>query len=77
MGIQTELLNVDWPFFFEASGGRGWGLPSDDSYSGLVVTRVGDSFSGTAMDTREHLDPDLLDEAGEALAFFLMNLSSQ
>jgi peptide/nickel transport system permease protein len=77
MGIQTELLNVDWPFFFEARGGRGWGLPSDDSYSGLVITRVGDSFSGTAMDTREHLDPDLLDEAGEALAFFLMNLSSQ
>lgn len=77
MGAKTELLDEDWPFFFEAVEGDGWGIPADDSYSGLVITRVGDSFSGTELDTRDHLDPDLLSEAGEAIAYFLMNLSFQ
>jgi peptide/nickel transport system permease protein len=76
MGSRTEILNY-WPFFFAEWGGRGWGLPGDDSYAGIAITRLGDEFSGTLRDNSEHLDPDLLQAAGETLAHYLMSLSSQ
>ena len=76
IGTKTEELFA-WPFFFTGSRGRGWEIPADESYSGLAVTRLGDELSGSILDTRDHLDPDLIKEAGETLALFLMTLSSQ
>lgn len=67
----------DWPFFFAGGGGRGWELAADPSYSGIVISRKGDSQSGTVYDTRDHLDPLLLEEAGKTVAHFLMVLSSE
>lgn len=76
VGAKTEEL-FGWPFFFNGSQGRGWEIPADETYSGLAVTRLGDELSGSSQDTRDHLDPDLIKEAGEAIALFLMTLSSQ
>jgi hypothetical protein len=76
MGVPTEPLNY-WPFFFAGGGGRGWDLPADPSYSGIVVTRPGDAYSKTPLDNRDHLDPDYIEDAGRALAHFLMVLSSE
>jgi ABC-type dipeptide/oligopeptide/nickel transport system permease subunit len=76
MNTRTQPLE-SWPFFFAGSGGIGWTLRADPTYSGLVVTRPGDIVSGTPADTREHLDPELLAEAGETIAHYLMVLSSQ
>jgi peptide/nickel transport system permease protein len=76
MGSSTEILEY-WPFFFAEGGGRGWGLPGDDSYAGIAITRLGDELSGTLLDSSDHLDQDLLQEAGETLAHYLMSLSSQ
>ena len=76
MGVRTEPLNY-WPFFFAGGGGRGWDLPADPSYSGIVVTRPGDSYSYTPLDTSEHLDPKYIEDAGRALSHFLMVVSSE
>lgn len=76
MGVRTEPLNY-WPFFFAGGGGRGWDLPADPSYSGIVVTRPGDAYSNTPLDNRDHLDPDYIEDAGRALAHFLMVISSE
>ena len=76
MGIRTEPLNY-WPFFFAGGGGRGWDLPADPSYSGIAVTRPGDAYSNTPLDTRDHLDPENIEDAGRALAHFLMVISSE
>ena len=76
MGTRTEFLEY-WPFFFAESGGRGVGLPRDDAYAGIAITRIGNEFSGTPLDNRDHLDPDLITEAGITLAHFLMSISSQ
>jgi hypothetical protein len=71
----TDLEN--WEFFFAGGGGRGWELAADPSYSGIVIARAGDSQSGTVYDTRDHLDPLLLEEAGKTIAHFLMVLSAE
>jgi len=72
-----RLAHAYWPFFFAESGGRGVGLPRDDAYAGIAITRIGGEFSGTPLDNSDHLDPDLITEAGKTLAYFLMSLSSQ
>lgn len=74
--LPTRQLE-DWRFFFTGGGGRNWDIPPNPSYSGLVVTREGDARSGTRMDTLDHLDPQYLCEAGQAIALYLMVLSSQ
>jgi peptide/nickel transport system permease protein len=76
MGVPTEPLNY-WPFFFAGGGGRGWDLPADPSYSGIAVTRPGDAYSRTPLDNRDHLDPEYIEDAGRALAHFLMVISSE
>ena len=76
MGSRIEIMD-HWPFFFAEGGGRGWGLPGDDSYAGIAITRFGDEFSGSPRDSSDHLDPMLIREAGEALTHYLMSLSSQ
>jgi hypothetical protein len=76
MGVRTEPLDY-WRFFFAGGGGRGWDLPPDPAYSGIVVTREGDIYSNTARDSISHLDPANIESAGKALAHFLMVLSSE
>jgi hypothetical protein len=46
-------------------------------YSGIAITRLGDELSGTSQDTLDHLDPLLIEDAGKALAHYLMVLSSR
>jgi len=41
------------------------------------VTRIGDELSSGPDDTLDHLDPELLAEAGQAVAHYLMVLSSR
>ncbi|TFH37695.1 MAG: ABC transporter permease subunit [Anaerolineales bacterium] len=76
MGVPTEPLNY-WPFFFSGGGGRSWDLPADPSYSGIAVTRPGDEYSNTPLDSVDHLDPKYIEEAGRALSHFLMVISSE
>jgi peptide/nickel transport system permease protein len=76
MGVRTEQLN-GWRFFFAGGGGRGWDLPVATEYSGIAITRLGDELSGTSQDTLDHLDPLLIEDAGKALAHYLMVLSSR
>ena len=55
-------------------------FPSEKAYLaplGLAVTRVGDELSGTPSDTRDHVDPELLAEAGQTIAHYLMVLSAR
>jgi hypothetical protein len=47
------------------------------SYQGLTVTRPGDELSGTPADTLDHLDSKLLEEAGKAVAHFVMVLGQR
>jgi peptide/nickel transport system permease protein len=68
---------ADWQFFFAGGGGRGWELAADPSYAGIVITRPGDGQSGTVYDSRDHLDPLLLEDAGRTISHFLMVLSSE
>jgi hypothetical protein len=77
-GARTEELD-EWRFFFISNNSRM--RRNDprlhDSYMGLVVTRPGDNLSGTPSDTLDHLDSKLLEEAGQAVAHFVMVLSSR
>jgi hypothetical protein len=75
LGVPTEELQ-EWRFFF-VSGYGSSRVTSDVSYSGLAVTRVGDEFSGTPADTLDHVDPELLAEAGRTVAHYLMVLSAR
>lgn len=74
--VTTRPLE-DYEFFFDRSAWWGYTIPSRINYSGLAITREGDALSGTVDDTRYHLDPDQIEEAGEVLAHFLMVLSSR
>jgi len=77
-GARTGELD-EWRFFFISNSSRlrrGDPRPHD-SYQGLVVTRPGDNLSGTPADTLDHLDLKLLAEAGQAVAHFVMVLSSR
>jgi peptide/nickel transport system permease protein len=76
MGVRTEAIDY-WPFFFSGGGGRGWDIPADPAYSGIVVTRPGDAYSGTPLDTSDNLSPGYIEDAGRALAHFLMIISSE
>jgi len=75
-GVRTEEME-DWQFFFTSGPRRSGRVSSDTSYSGLAVTRPGDDLSGTPADTLDHLDPELLAEAGRTMAHYLMVLSSR
>ena len=70
-GVHTEELE-DRRFFFTSRYGS-----VDQAYSGLVVVRPGDDLSGTPADTLDHLDPELLAQAGQTVAHYLMVLSSR
>lgn len=74
--VRTEDLQA-WDFFFVSSSNRTGYVTSDLSYSGLAVSRSGDDRSGTPADTMDHLDQELLAEAGRAVAHYLMVLSSR
>lgn len=76
MRVGTQNM-AGWQFFFAGGGGRGWELAADPSYAGIVITRLGDGQSGTVYDTRDHLDPLLLEDAGQTISHFLMVLSSE
>jgi ABC-type dipeptide/oligopeptide/nickel transport system permease subunit len=69
--VRTKELD-GWQFFFNAGYGRG-----DLSYSGLAVVRPGDDLSNSPADTLDHLDPELLAKTGQAVAHYLMVLSSR
>ncbi|MEE9615415.1 MAG: ABC transporter permease subunit [Anaerolineae bacterium] len=77
-GARTEKLD-EWRFFFVSNYSRlRRGDPrAHDSYQGVAVTRLGDDLSGTPVDTLDHLDPELLAEAGQTVAHYLMVLSSR
>ncbi|MBL7062576.1 MAG: ABC transporter permease subunit [Anaerolineae bacterium] len=75
-GVRTEEME-DWQFFFTSGPRRSGRVSSDTSYSGLAVTRPGDDLSGTPADVLDHLDPQLLGEAGRTVAHYLMALSSR
>jgi len=75
MGVHTTELS-QWRFPFESSTiSEAWQM--EHAYRGLAVTRPGDERSGTPADTPDHLDPQLLAEAGWTLAHYLMVLSSR
>ncbi|MGD1992246.1 MAG: ABC transporter permease subunit [Anaerolineae bacterium] len=69
--VDTEPMD-GWRFAFNTGWGQG-----DEAYSGLAIYRPGDDLSGTAEDTIEHLDPQLLMDAGQSVAHYLMVLSSR
>jgi hypothetical protein len=75
-GVGTEDLDA-WRFFFIANGSRlAWGDPRvHEAYQGIAVTRKGDDLSGTPADTPDHLDPETLAEASQAVLHFAMVVS--
>lgn len=76
LGVGTKDL-ADWRFFFIANGSRlSWGDPRvHTSYQGVAVTRLGDDLSGTAADMPDHLDPEKLAKAAQAVLHFVMVVS--
>ncbi|MGC9336362.1 MAG: ABC transporter permease subunit, partial [Anaerolineae bacterium] len=76
--VRTQKLDA-WQFFFVSNYSRlSWGdVTVPKSYQGVVVTRPGDSLSGTPSDTLDHLDAELLSEAGRTVAHYVMVLSSR
>jgi hypothetical protein len=77
-GVRTQKLD-EWQFFFVSNYSRlSWGdVTVPKSYQGLVVTRPGDSLSGTPSDTLDHVGAELLSEAGRTVAHYVMVLSSR
>jgi hypothetical protein len=77
-GVRTQTLD-GWQFFFISNYSRlSWSdVTIPTSYQGLVVTRPGDSLSGTPSDTLDHVDSELLAKAGRAVAHYVMVLSSR
>ena len=49
----------------------------DEAYDILVISRYGDSLSGTPLDQSDHLDIELLGQAGEVFTHFLLVLGTQ
>jgi ABC-type dipeptide/oligopeptide/nickel transport system permease subunit len=74
-GVRTQELDT-WPFFFVSGLNRqDWSNPTaNPSYQGLAVIRPGDELSGTAEDTMDRLDQDVLARTGQAIAHFVMVL---
>jgi len=77
-GVRTEELD-GWLSFIVSNYSRlSHSEPRVyDSYQALAVTRPGDGLSGTPDDTLDHLDSKLLEEAGKAVAHFVMVLSQR
>jgi len=77
-GVRTEELD-GWLSFIVSNYSRvSYNEPRVyDSYQALAVTRPGDDLSGTPADTLDHLNPKLLEEAGKAVAHFVMVLSQR
>ncbi len=77
-GVHTKELD-NWLFFFVSNYSRlSYGeTHANQSYQGVAVTRLGDDLSGTPADTMDHLDPELLEEAGKSVAHFVMVLSQR
>jgi peptide/nickel transport system permease protein len=79
--ISTDDLD-EWYFFFtpvrprEAQAAATYWNPNP-GYSGLAIVRPGDDLTGTPFDTLDHLDPELLAEAGQAIGHYLMVVSSR
>ena len=75
--LRTEPFE-DWRFFFInylcTPDEPCW---TQEAYSGIAVTRLGDDLSGTPSDTLDHLDPGLLAEAGPVIAHYLMVLANR
>jgi len=76
LAVKTEPLS-DFHFFFSNAGYERYRVLPEGSYTGIVVTRIGDEISGTAQDTRTHIVLDDLATAGEVITHFLMRLSPQ
>lgn len=75
IGAKVNYLGEAGFFFGEVAGS--YGFRADQAYSGLRVTRLGDELSGGPLDTLDHLDPELLNEAGRVVDHLLMVLSTQ
>jgi hypothetical protein len=77
-GVRTTQLDA-WRFFFVSNDSRlSWSTPvAHKSYLGLAVTRPGDALSGTPQDEIGRLDPELLREAGQAIAHLALVLASR
>ncbi len=77
-GVRTEELDGWLSFIVSGYSRLSHNEPRVyDSYQALAVTRPGDDLSGTPADTIDRLDPKLLEEAGKAVAHFVMVLSQR
>lgn len=72
VGVKVNYLGEAGFFFGDSVTGH-----ADQAYSGLRITRLGDELSGGPLDTLDHVDPELLGEAGRLVDYVLMVLSSQ
>ncbi len=75
MRLRTTAVE-EYPFFFAPSPYLPFTVQVQGSYDGIYITSPGDESSGTSKDTIDHLDMQMLRENGEAIAYFLMLLSS-
>jgi hypothetical protein len=75
-GVRTTQIAPEEWFLFSLDTQICHRLP-EGACSGMVVTRPGDELSGTPNDTLDHLDPQLLSEAGQAVANYLMVLANR
>jgi peptide/nickel transport system permease protein len=77
-GVRTRRLDT-WRFFFVSNDSRlSYSTPTaNESYLGLAVTRPGDALSGTSGDVIDRVDPELLREAGQAVAHLALVLASR
>ncbi|MFQ6000823.1 MAG: ABC transporter permease subunit [Anaerolineae bacterium] len=73
-GVRVNYLGEAGFFFGEADDPYN---RADQAYSGLRITRLGDELSGGSLDTLDHVDPELLGEAGRVVDHLLMVLSTQ
>ncbi len=74
VGVKVNYLG-EGRFFFGGDPDRY--VRADLAYSGLRITRLGDELSGGPLDTLDHLDSELLGEAGRLVDHLLMVLSTQ
>lgn len=76
MGSRVDEFENYHFYFSETDSSDAWSLTFPGDYTGIVIDRPGDELSGTLADTREHLNLDYIQEAGEVIGHFLMMLSS-
>ncbi|MCP4592856.1 MAG: M28 family peptidase, partial [bacterium] len=80
-GVRADELD-NWRFFFTGGSERLGYVSSDQAYSGLAVVWSGDgdhagSVSASSPGSLDELDQDSLAEIGQAVAHYLMVLSSR